>query len=89
MEHKNVNMTVKDLRKILRGLPSDMAVVMPVISEDDCNYIFGFRHIRTAGILYSEYEPKYSRVLAVNAARDSDISEQIKNRDAVCEKVLF
>ena len=83
------NLTVKDLKDILAQCPDDMPVIIPVIDEDDCNNIYGFRYVRTAGILSCESEaPKNRIVLCLNAATDSDISSQVKNKDAVCEKVL-
>lgn len=86
---ENVNMTVSDLKRILTKLPGDMPVVMPVIPQDDCNDILGFRHIRTAGILFDEYEDD-PRVLCLNAAAyGADIEYQVRNKDIVCEKVLF
>lgn len=86
-----INMTVGDLKAILNELPGDMSIIIPVIDEDDANNIFAFRHVRTAGILYDEYEEKGDqRVLCLNAAADgADISTQIKSRDVICEKVLF
>ena len=45
------NMHVKDLKKILNELPDDMPIIIPVIDEDDANYIYGFRYVRTAGRL--------------------------------------
>ena len=92
-KHKNLNMTVKDLKRILRKLPNDMHVVIPVISEDDCNLVFGFRHVRTAGILFCKFnEKKLARVIALNASTpDSNIKLQTENYDGavVCEKILF
>jgi hypothetical protein len=82
-------MTVGDLRGILNELPGDMSIIIPVIDEDDANNIFAFRHVRTAGILYDEYEEKGDqRVLCLNAAADARIF-LLKSRDVVCEKVLF
>ena len=89
MKKKN-NMTVSDLKQIIADLPDDMAVIIPVILEDDCNTILGLRHVRTAGVLYAEWEEEYPRVLCLNASADGvDISTQVKSRDCVCEKVLF
>lgn len=86
---ENVNMTVSDLKRIIRKLPDDMPIIVPVISEYDCNNIFGFRHVRTAGILFDEYDDD-PRVLCLNAsAYGVDISYQVKEKDIVCEKVLF
>lgn len=85
------NMTVSDLSKILARLPKDMPVIIPVVLEDDVNNILAFRYVRTAGILFSEYEREGDqRVLCLNgAAHGVDISTQVKSRDCVCEKVLF
>jgi hypothetical protein len=89
METK-INMTVSDLKRIIADLPDDMAVIIPVILEEDCNTILGLRHVRTAGILYSEWEEEYPRVLCLNAsAYGVDISTQVKSRDCICEKILF
>ena len=87
---ENVNMTVPDLKRIIAKLPDNMPVIIPVISEDDCNDIFGFRHVRTAGILFDEYEDD-PRVLCLNAAAYGvDIEYQVKEKiDIICEKVLF
>lgn len=87
----SMNMTVSDLSKILAKLPKDMPVIVAVTSEDDCNDVKGFRRVRTAGILFSEYERDgEQRVLCLNAARHGvDISTQVKSRDCICEKVLF
>lgn len=88
-----INMTVADLKGILTDLPDDMSIIIPVINEDDCNDIIAFRHVRTAGILFCEYEEKNEqRVLCLNAAEHGvDISTQIKSRnsDISCEKVMF
>ena len=88
----NTNMTIKDLKEILKDLPDDMPVVIPVIDEDDVNTIYGFRYVRTAGILFDGYGigPDL-RVFVLNGSKDGvDISTQIKTRDTViCEKVLY
>lgn len=61
-----INMTVGDLKAILNELPGDMSIIIPVIDEDDANNIFAFRHVRTAGILYDEYEERKAIDEAVN-----------------------
>lgn len=45
------DMRVKDLKNIINQLPDDMLVVMPVIDENNANHIYGFRRVRTAGVL--------------------------------------
>ena len=85
------NMRVKDLKYILEQLPDDMAVIIPVIDEEDTNHIYGFRHVRTAGVLISEGEHD-REVLCLNAAADGqDIADQVyfSGRDVGVKEVLF
>lgn len=84
------NMTITDLKEIIKDLPDDMPVIIPVIDEDDCNRIFGFRFVRTAGLLSSEGE-KYRTVLCLNAAKEKDIADQVyfSGKDVGVEKILF
>lgn len=75
---KYPNMRIKDLKSILNRLPDSMPVVVPVIDEDNVNQIFGFRYVRTAGVLTSEGE-KDREVLCLNAAVDEyDIADQVR-----------
>lgn len=85
------NMRVKDLKDILSQLPDDMPVIIPVIDEDDCNRMFGFRYVRTAGELACDGEQD-REVLCLNAAADGkDIADQIylSGRDVSVNKILF
>lgn len=85
------DMRVKDLKWILSKLPDDMAIVIPVIDEDDTNRIYGFRKVRTAGVLISEGEED-REVLCLNAADNGhDIADQVyfSGRDVGVEKILF
>lgn len=89
--HEYQNMRVKDLKHILEQLPDDMAVIMPVIDEEDANHIYGFRHVRTAGILISEGEQD-QEVLCLNTAADmKDIADRVhlSGRDVGVKSVLF
>ena len=91
MTNENINMRIKDLKHIIEQLPDDMAVIIPVIDEEDANHIYGFRHVRTAGVLISEGE-KDQEVLCLNAAADEhDISDQVyfSGRDVGVKEVLF
>lgn len=86
------NMTVSQLKNIIADLPDDMSVIIPVIDEDDCNKIFGFRYVRTAGILIDIYAEKDDKVLCLNAAADEeDIADQVhfSGRSVAVEEVLF
>ena len=85
------NMRVKDLKHILEQLPDDMAVIIPVIDEEDANHIYGFRHVRTAGVLISEGEQN-REVLCLNSAADGqDIAGQVyfSGKDVGVKNVLF
>lgn len=91
MDNEHINMRVKDLKCILEQLPDDMAVIIPVIDEEDANHIYGFRHVRTAGILMSEGEQD-QEVLCLNTAADmKDIADQVhlSGRDVVVKEILF
>lgn len=89
---ENVNLTIKELKEIIKDLPDDMDVIIPVITEDDANDILGFRYVRTAGILTNKYEP--NSALCLNSSDDGlDISSQIKmmageHNKTSCEKIL-
>ena len=87
------NMKVKDLKRILNQIPDDMVIVVPVIDEYDANKIFGFRYMRTAGVLICEGE-KDREVLCLSAAADDqDIADQVhfsgKSNDIGVKEVLF
>lgn len=89
--NKYQDMRVKDLKHILEQLPDDMAVIIPVIDEKDANHIYGFRYVRTAGVLISEGEQD-REVLCLNAAADGqDIADQVyfSGRDVGVKNVLF
>ena len=88
---ENINMTVKDLKEIIKDLPDNMEVIMPIVDMDDNNKIMVFRRIRTAGILTSKYESHPA--LCLNTSTDGiDISAQIKMlgemAGVICEKIL-
>lgn len=87
------DMRVKDLKKILDGLSDEMIVVIPVIDEDDVNHIYGFRKVRTAGVLVDEYGAEDEReAICLNAAADEqDIADQVhfSGRDVSVKEVLF
>ena len=85
------NMLVKDLKRVLEQLPDDMAIIIPVIDEEDANHIYGFRHIRTACVLISDGEQD-REVLCLNAAADGqDIADQVyfSGKDVGVKEILF
>ena len=85
------NMQVKDLKHILEQLPDDMAVIISVIDEEDANHVYGFRYVRTAGVLISEGE-RDREVLCLNAAADGqNIADQVhlSGRDVGVKEILF
>lgn len=81
------NMTVGDLKNILENIPNDTPVIMPVITEDNADNILGFRYVRTAGILESEYED--DQAFCLNSSNEFSIQDQLKSHDTICKKVLF
>lgn len=87
------DMKVKDLKNIINELPDDMLVVIPVIDEEDANHIYGFRKVRTAGVLVDEYEDESEKeVLCLNAAaNEQDIADQVhfSGRDVSVKDILF
>ena len=72
-------MKVKDLKEILNDLPDEMLIVIPVVDEDNVNRIFGWRKVRTAGILRDEYECEQEKeVFCLNSATDGqDLADQV------------
>ena len=83
------NMYVKDLKKILSKLPDDMPIIIPVIDEDDANHIYGFRHVRTVGVLTSYGEED---ACCLNSAADGqDIADQVHfyGGDVGVKSILF
>lgn len=88
---RGINVTVRDLRECLDGLPNDMDVIIPVFNEDDNNNnILGFRHIRAVGILENRYEEKPALCLASSeGGADMYTLMAINKLDTVCKKGLF
>lgn len=88
----DINLTVGRLKEILNNeaVSDDMDVIIPVISEDNANYIFGFRHVRTAGIVECAYE-EHKALILNSSENGADISTQIRefNGDTSCNKVLY
>lgn len=85
------NLTIGKLKEILNNLPDDLPIIMPVISEENANDIYGFRYIRTAGVLCDQGE-KDDHVLCLNAAADGyDLVDQIhfSGKGVSVESVLF
>lgn len=89
IKNKYQNLRVKDLKKILNELPDNMPIIIPVIDEDDANHIYGFRHVRTVGVLASYGEED---ACCLNAAADGqDIADQVhfSGRDVGVKSILF
>lgn len=93
MDANNNDLRVKDLKTILEGLPDDMLIIIPIMDEDDVNRIYGFRKVRTVGILEDEYEDDRDRkALCLNgAANGADIADQIdfSGRDVSVKTILY
>ena len=85
------NMKVKDLKNILNGLPDDMSIIIPVIDEDDTNHIYGFRRVRTAGILECDYEKDRKVLYLGSSVYKMDITNQISRsgRNVSVNEILY
>lgn len=85
-----INLTVGVLKEVIKDLPDDMFVIIPVSSVEDANYIESFRHARTLGIVSNGYEEKPA--LCINTSQDgADIDTQlhINKLSTTCDEVLF
>lgn len=85
-----INMTVKELKQIVARLPDNIPVIIPVIAENDANYILGFKHVRTAGLLETRYED--GPALRINSSENGlDMESQIQryNGGVTCTRVMF
>ena len=83
------NMTVKELKEVLNECPDNMPVIIPVIDEDDANHIYGFRHVRTVGVLMSDGEED---ACCLNTAKDGqDIADQVRffGKNVGVKSILF
>lgn len=81
------DMRVKDLKNIINQLPDDMLVVMPVIDENNANHIYGFRRVRTAGVLTCNGEEDRNALCLNSSESGQDIVDQVglsgKDVDAI------
>ena len=92
---EKTNLTVGVLKSFLDGLPDDMQVVIPVMDMDNADEIYGFRFVRTAGVLKCPGENP-ERVFCVSALGTSgDIREQLKSpgyhadNTITCERTFY
>ena len=90
-DSKSVNMRIGYLKSILNKLPDDMLVVIPVIDEDNSNHIYGFRKVRTVGILVCEGETDREALCLNTAAYEKDIADQVyfSGIDVKVKEILF
>lgn len=87
---RGINVTVRDLRECLEGLPDDMDVILAVGDVDDPNVILGYRHIRAVGLLENKYEPKQALCLAASEnGADMYSLMELNKSDTSCVKGLF
>ena len=84
-------MTVKDLSGILSELPDDMKIVIPVVDELDVNHIYGFRKVRTAGILRCESEQDVNVFCINGTVNDQDLADQVRSsgKDVDAVRILY
>ena len=88
-----IDMTVKDLKEILKDLDDNMPVVIPSTERFDPDRIIGcFNLVRTAGLIRNDYEEKLVALCLNTTQHGWDISTQIEKSyvpPVWCEKVLF
>ena len=85
------DMKVRDLKNIIKDLDDDLTIVIPIISEEDVNAIYGFRKVRTAGILTGETEENKD-VLCLNGATPGtklDTQVAFSSKDVDVKDVLY
>lgn len=82
-------LTVKQLKDIINDLPDDMQIVTPVIDAERPDIIYGFRFVRTIGILKDElvetdecYENP-GTVLCINTANDFSLGKEIISKGEI------
>lgn len=87
----NINLTVGKLKELLKDLPDDMDVIIPICpDESKANIIDSFWHVRTAGVLKSDYAPGPALCLATSDDGKDVIALMRENKlDVWCDKLLF
>lgn len=85
------DMRVRDLKEIINNLPDDMIVIIPIIGEDDVNKLFGFRKVRTAGVLECSSEEDREALCLNGACDGQDIADQVhfSGKDVGVKEVLY
>lgn len=78
-------LTVKQLKDIINDLPDDMQIVTPVIDAERPDVIYGFRFVRTIGVLKDEHENP-DTVLCINTTNDFSLGE-VKVSDILKENI--
>lgn len=87
----NVNLTVGKMKELLKSLPDDMELIVPVCpDETNPNIIYSFLYVRSVGVLRNEYKPNPGLCLAATTD-DKDIKTLLDENkmDEWCEKLLF
>lgn len=54
MKTSRLNLTVKELKFLLKDVPDDYPVIIPCCDPEDADNILGFRYVRKVGILHDE-----------------------------------
>lgn len=88
---RNDFMRVRDLKEILKDLPDDMLILVPVTSDLYVNEILGFRKVLTAGIVACGTEEDYEAFSMNGASEGNDIVSQVANSglNITVKKVLY
>ena len=87
----NVNLTVGKMKELLKSLPDDMELIVPVCpDETNPNIIYSFLYVRSVGVLRNEYEPNPGLCLAATTdGKDIKTLLDENKMDEWCEKILF
>ena len=88
MKTSRLNLTVKELKFLLKDVPDDYPVIIPCCDPEDADNILGFRYVRKVGILHnkadwvgSDDDPDVFYLGASTSNSDKTIQQQLDGSD--------
>lgn len=87
----SINLTVGKMKELLKDLPDDMEVIIPVcLDENNSNITYSFRYARTAGVLNNDYvrEPALCLASTDDGKNIKTLLDESKS-DTWCDKLLY
>ena len=85
MKTSRLNLTVKELKFLLKDVPGDYPVIIPCCDPEDSDNILGFRYVRKVGILHDESnfvdDPDAFYLGASTSNSDKTIQQQLDGSD--------